>query len=160
MEHFKEKMIEIQNLRPFTTEEIDIWSLAYQQFQKDIAKEKGADSFLPASFLAELGELITVISESLGRPDKNITKWDILDEMADVSGFLYYMMGHYEISMELLQRAVSLKIVKGACRYHIPLCDMIRETEKESDNVQRTSPDTKTCGIDAIWDEYVKAINH
>lgn len=153
MKYLKETMQRSSSLRSFTIEEMDVWCSAYQKLQKDIASKKGVDSFLPLSFIAELGELITVLSESIGRPDKNISIWEILDEMADVAGFFYYVMNYYGISMETLRKAMTIKIIRGARNYNIPLADMIKAEKRKSCEV-------KECDIEGLWNAYLDAINN
>lgn len=148
MKQLKEKLEKLENtqVRPLTKEEQRKWMEVYLQLGKEDAKKKGIDSFFPISFIGELGELITVMSEHMARPDKGISKFDILDELSDVYGMLHQAMLYYGITMEDIERTSTLKIVAGIKRRGISP-DMVLNNMDNPEEAKK------------LWKSYMESLN-
>lgn len=155
MKDFKEKMEQSEKLRPLTPEEMKRWEKAYLKYQADMAKQNGISSYLPIVFISELGELIKVISDQIARPDRETTKWDILDEISDVYGYLHYMMTFYDISMEEVMKASTLKIANGAINFGIPLPDALTPKQKDGILLKEYAK-----SIEELWDSYLEVLGY
>lgn len=151
MKDFEEKMKRSEGLRPITMEEMEQWGKAYRKYQADMARQNGIPSYLPIVFISELGELIKVIGDQIARPDRETTKWNILDEISDVFGYCLYYMAYCDISMNEVMKASTLKIVAGTKKFDISLLDALipEKTGTEEEYVR---------DIKKLWDDYLEVI--
>ena len=103
---------------PFTEEEMDVYWHKLLQVEEEKAKNHPIDSYFINNFIAELAELISVLSEYVGRPDKKISRSQILDELADVYGMSRQAMIYFGICREDLYRTIGLKLVSGMTKVY------------------------------------------
>lgn len=152
MKDFKEKMEHFDySTEGMTKEQIETTQRMLLTFNKQNAVKHGIDSYFPITLIAELGELITVIGEHIGRPDKFISRFDILDEISDVYGLIKSALIYYGFTEEELTKAVILKLLKAEEDGKIPShkCESNREELTEGGNHPHESMKEKEA-----WDIY------
>lgn len=118
MKELKEKLGRLGEANPFTEEEMDVYWYKLLQVEEEKAKNHPIDSYFINNFIAELAELISVLSEYVGRPDKKISRSQILDELADVYGMSRQAMIYFGIYREDLYRTIGLKLVSGMTKVY------------------------------------------
>lgn len=118
MKELKEKLGRLGETNPFTEEEMDVYWHKLLQVEEEKAKNHPIDSYFINIFIAELAELISVLSEYVGRPDKRISRSQILDELVDVYGMSRQAMIYFGICREDLYRTIGLKLVSGMTKVY------------------------------------------
>lgn len=158
MKDFKEKMEHFDySTKGMTKEQIETAQRMLLAYNKQNADKHGISSYFPITLIAELGELITVIGEHIGRPDKFISRFDILDELSDAYGLIKSALIYYGFTEEELDKAVILKLLKAEEDGKIPShkCEFNKEELTEDGDLPHKSMKEKEA-----WDIHSDFIAH
>lgn len=146
MKDLSEKLNALNDAAPFTEKEMGVYYQKLNAIGNKMAKEHSLDSYFPIQFINELGELITVLSEWMGRPDKEVDPVQILDELADVYGMCRQAMLYFGFSKEALYKTIGLKLVNGMSVLDPSFPEELRNTYGEG------------CFYGVHWDQYNTAL--